>query len=95
MSRHPLRDGRGAVAAGIARAIATIGLSAVLQDMLGMITFDAGFEHMGVIRPRVGRGHVIHCLDAYQGRVTTEASSAETTSRRPSRAGSDERRSSR
>ena len=27
---------------------------------------------MAALRPRVGRGHVIHCLDAYQGRVGME-----------------------
>jgi hypothetical protein len=27
---------------------------------------------MSALRPRVGRGHVIHCLDAYQGRVGME-----------------------
>jgi uncharacterized protein (DUF58 family) len=58
------------IAAGIARATATIGLSAVyFQDMFGLITFDQGFTSMASVRPRVGRGHVIHCLDAYQGRV--------------------------
>jgi uncharacterized protein (DUF58 family) len=62
------------IAAGIARATATIGLSAVyFQDMFGLITFDHGFANMSSIRPRVGRGHVIHCLDAYQGRVGMEA----------------------
>ena len=61
------------IAAGIARAIATIGLSAVyFQDMFGLITFDNGFSRMGSLRPRVGRGNVIHCLDAYQGRVGME-----------------------
>ena len=61
------------IAAGIARATATIGLSAVyFQDMFGLITFDHGFANMAAIRPRVGRGHVIHCLDAYQGRVGLE-----------------------
>ena len=61
------------IAAGIARATATIGLSAVyFQDMFGLITFDKGFASMAAIRPRVGRGHVIHCLDAYQGRVGME-----------------------
>ena len=61
------------IAAGIARATATIGLSAVyFQDMFGIITFDQGFASMAAIRPRVGRGHVIHCLDAYQGRVGME-----------------------
>jgi uncharacterized protein (DUF58 family) len=61
------------IAAGIARAMATIGLSAVyFQDMFGMITFDQGFAAMSAVRPKVGRGHVIHCLDAYQGRVGME-----------------------
>ena len=61
------------IAAGIARAMATIGLSAVyFQDMFGIITFDKGFARMSAMRPRVGRGHVIHCLDAYQGRVGME-----------------------
>jgi hypothetical protein len=53
--------------------MATIGLSAVyFQDMFGIITFDEGFARMAAVRPRVGRGHVIHCLDAYQGRVGME-----------------------
>ena len=61
------------IAAGIARAIATIGLSAVyFQDMFGLITFDNGFARMASLRPRVGRGNVIHCLDGYQGRVGME-----------------------
>jgi uncharacterized protein (DUF58 family) len=61
------------IAAGVARATATIGLSAVyFQDMFGLITFDQSFASMAAVRPRVGRGHVIHCLDAYQGRVGME-----------------------
>ena len=61
------------IAAGIARATATIGLSAVyFQDMFGLIAFDRGFTNMAAIRPRVGRSHVIHCLDAYQGRTGME-----------------------
>jgi uncharacterized protein (DUF58 family) len=61
------------IAAGIARATATIGLSAVyFQDLFGLITFDQHFARMAAVRPRVGRSHVIHCLDAYQGRVGTE-----------------------
>ena len=55
------------IAAAIARAIATIGMSAVFfQDPFGLVTFDAGFEHLAAIRPRTGKSHVIHCLDAYQ-----------------------------
>jgi uncharacterized protein (DUF58 family) len=61
------------IAAGIARAMATIGLSAVyFQDLFGIMTFDKGFTSLAAVRPRVGRGHVIHCLDAYQGRVGME-----------------------
>ena len=55
------------IAALIARAIATIGMSAVFfQDPFGLVTFDQGFKHLAGIRPRTGKGHVVHCLDAYQ-----------------------------
>jgi uncharacterized protein (DUF58 family) len=55
------------IATPMARTIATIGMSAVFfQDLFGMVTFDGGFANLGAIRPRIGRGHVIHCLDAYQ-----------------------------
>lgn len=55
------------IAALIARAIATLGMSSVFfQDMFGLITFDTGFGRLAAIRPRIGKGQVIHCLDAYQ-----------------------------
>jgi uncharacterized protein (DUF58 family) len=55
------------IAAAIARAIATIGMSAVFfQDMFGMMTFEVDFDHLSAIRPRIGKNQVIHCLDAYQ-----------------------------
>jgi uncharacterized protein (DUF58 family) len=55
------------IAAAIARAIATIGMSAVFfQDMFGLLTFEAGFAHLAAVRPRIGKNQVIHCLDAYQ-----------------------------
>src|SRR6266478_9006638 len=55
------------IAAAIARSIGTIGMSAVFfQDMFGLITFDAQFEQLAAIRPRIGKNQVIHCLDAYQ-----------------------------
>jgi uncharacterized protein (DUF58 family) len=61
------------IAAGIARAAATIGLSAVyFQDLFGLMTFGQGFQQIAAVRPRVGRSHVIHCLEAYQGRVAME-----------------------
>src|SRR5437867_2418811 len=55
------------IAAAIARAIATIGMSAVFfQDMFGLITFDARFDQLAAVRPHIGKNQVIHCLDAYQ-----------------------------
>jgi uncharacterized protein (DUF58 family) len=55
------------VAATIARAIATIGMSAVFfQDSVGLITFGEDFTHLEGLRPRIGKGQVIQCLHAYQ-----------------------------
>jgi uncharacterized protein (DUF58 family) len=55
------------IAAAIARTIATIGMSAVFfQDPFGLVTFDRGFEHVAALRPRLGKSHVVHCVDAYQ-----------------------------
>jgi uncharacterized protein (DUF58 family) len=55
------------IARGVARAIATIGMSAVFfQDMFGLVTFDSADGALSAIRPRIGRNQVIHCLDAYQ-----------------------------
>jgi uncharacterized protein (DUF58 family) len=61
-------DARGTqIATLIARAIATVGMSAVFfQDSIGLITFDEGFHKLGAVRPRIGKGQVIHCLEAYQ-----------------------------
>jgi hypothetical protein len=42
------------------------------QDMFGLITFDDGFGRLASLRPRVGRGNVIHCLEGYQGRVVMD-----------------------
>lgn len=55
------------IAAVVARAVATIGMSAVFfQDPFGLVTFDEGFRNLAGIRPRTGKSHVVHCLDAYQ-----------------------------
>jgi len=55
------------IGALVARAIAVIGMSAVFfQDSFGLLTFDEGFQTIGTIRPRTGKGHVVHCLEAYQ-----------------------------
>jgi uncharacterized protein (DUF58 family) len=62
------QDNRGMqIATLIARAIATVGMSAVFfQDSIGLITFDEGFHELGAVRPRIGKGQVIHVLEAYQ-----------------------------
>jgi uncharacterized protein (DUF58 family) len=55
------------IARAIARAVATVGMSAVFfQDLFGLVTFDSTMEQLSAVRPRIGKRHVIHCLDAYQ-----------------------------
>lgn len=55
------------IAAAIARSIAAVGLSAVFfQDQFGLVTFDDGFHQVASARPRIGKPHVIYCLDLYQ-----------------------------
>jgi uncharacterized protein (DUF58 family) len=55
------------IAAIIARAIATIGMSAVFfQDRFGLITFNSQFSELAAVPARIGKNQVIHCLDAYQ-----------------------------
>jgi uncharacterized protein (DUF58 family) len=55
------------IARAIARAIATVGMSAVFfQDLFGLMTFGSPMEHLSAVRPRIGKRQVIHCLDAYQ-----------------------------
>ena len=61
-------------------AVATVGLSAVFfQDPFGLITFDSGFAAPGGVRPRTGKGHVVHCLDAYQRQRGRRACTAHRT----------------
>ena len=62
------------IAAAIARSVAAIGLSAVLfQDLFGLITFDEGFHQVAAARPRIGKPHVLHCLDLYEHRKERDA----------------------
>jgi uncharacterized protein (DUF58 family) len=61
------------IAAAIARSVAAVGLSAVFfQDQFGLITFDDQFRQMAVARPRIGKPHVIYCLDLYQQFQTSD-----------------------
>jgi uncharacterized protein (DUF58 family) len=61
------------IGAVVARAIATIGMSAMFfQDPFGIVTFDEGFQNLAAVRPRTGKGHVVHCLDAYQNKAALQ-----------------------
>jgi uncharacterized protein (DUF58 family) len=65
------------IAAAVARAIAAVGLSAVLfQDTFGLITFDSEFRQLASARPRIGKPHVLYCIDLYQHRRQTDAAGA-------------------
>jgi uncharacterized protein (DUF58 family) len=62
------------IAAAVARSVASVGLSAVFfQDLFGLITFDQAFRPVAAIRPRIGKPHVLHCLDLYQRANAPEA----------------------
>ena len=62
------------IAAAIARSVAAVGLSAVFfQDQFGLITFDDQFRQMAAARPRIGKPHVIYCVDLYQKFQRTDA----------------------
>lgn len=57
------------IASAIARSVAAAGLSAVFfQDQFGLITFDEQFHQLSAARPRVGRSHVIYCLELFEQR---------------------------
>jgi len=61
------------IASAIARSVAAAGLSAVFfQDQFGLITFDEQFHQLSAARPRVGRSHVIYCLDLYENRIALD-----------------------
>jgi uncharacterized protein (DUF58 family) len=65
------------IAAAIARSVAAVGLSSVFfQDMFGLITFDEGFRQLSAARPRIGKPHVIYCLDLYEQRKETDSAAA-------------------
>src|SRR3954469_8560299 len=62
------------IAAAIARSVAAVGLSAVFfQDMFGLITFDETFRQISAARARIGKPHVIYCLDLYEQRTQVES----------------------
>ena len=58
------------IATTIARAVAAAGLSALFfQDRFGLVTFDDRLEQVAAARPRIGRSHLLYCLDLYQQSV--------------------------
>jgi len=66
------------IAAAIARSIAAVGLSAVFfQDQFGLVTFDESFHQVAAARPRIGKPHVIYCLDLYQQPRTADTQASE------------------
>jgi uncharacterized protein (DUF58 family) len=55
------------VARAIARSVAAVGLSATLfQDSFGVVLFDEAFREIAAARPRIGRPHLLHCIDLYR-----------------------------
>jgi uncharacterized protein (DUF58 family) len=65
--------GGATIGVAIARAVAAAGLSAIFcQDMFGLVTFDDRFRQLAAASPRIGRPHVLYCLDLYQRRRTLD-----------------------
>ena len=57
------------IATVIARTVGTLALAAAFfQDKVGLVTFDVKSRQISV-RPRIGKHHAIHCLEAYQDAV--------------------------
>ena len=62
------------IATAIARAVAAAGLSAMFfQDRFGVVTFNDRFEQVAAARPRIGRSHLLYCIDLYRQSVLGEA----------------------
>jgi uncharacterized protein (DUF58 family) len=65
--------GGATIAMAIARAVAAAGLSAMFfQDLFGLVTFDEGFKPLASARPRIGRSHLLYCLDLYRRSLSQE-----------------------
>ncbi|HKE82172.1 MAG TPA: DUF58 domain-containing protein [Vicinamibacterales bacterium] len=58
------------IAHAIGRAVAAAGLSAMFfQDLFGLVAFDNSFKQATAARPRIGRSHLLYCLDLYKKSV--------------------------
>jgi uncharacterized protein (DUF58 family) len=64
------------IATAIARGVAAVGLSAAFfQDLFGFVAFDGRMRPTAAARPRIGRSHLLYCLDLYRDAVRAEVSS--------------------
>jgi len=60
----------------ICRCLAALGFAAAFfQDPFGFITFDDRLRASTSARPRIGKAHVLHCLDLYQRHLQDEPDS--------------------
>jgi uncharacterized protein (DUF58 family) len=58
------------IATAIARGVAAVGLSATFfQDLFGFVAFDGRLQPTAAARPRIGRSHLLYCLDLYRAAV--------------------------
>jgi len=65
------------IAHAIARAVAAAGLSAMFfQDLFGLVAFDNRFVQVTAARPRIGRSHLLYCLDLYKQSVMQQTEPA-------------------
>jgi uncharacterized protein (DUF58 family) len=65
------------IAHAIARAVAAAGLSAMFfQDLFGLVSFDNQFHEVTAARPRIGRSHLLYCLDLYKQSVLQQTQGA-------------------
>ena len=64
------------IATAIARGVAAVGLSAAFfQDLFGFVAFDGRMTPTAAARPRIGRSHLLYCLDLYGDAVRADVSS--------------------
>jgi len=57
----------------ICRCLAALGFAAAFfQDQFGFVTFDDRLQATTSARPRIGKAHVLHCLDLYQRRLAVD-----------------------
>jgi uncharacterized protein (DUF58 family) len=64
------------IATAIARGVAAVGLSAAFfQDLFGFVAFDGRMTPTAAARPRIGRSHLLYCLELYGDAVRADVSS--------------------